>query len=186
MRFTFSYHAHNLPNRIVKDYLEQHDIAHQCAKEGEIEILSAVSSENLCGLQSFLTRYGLQVIDDEKAIFVQRIKNILVEIAYSENMPSTTLSTYLCDQLGYSYAHLAATFEKLTLCSIEKYLILLKIERAKRLIMEDQLPLKEISSLLHYSSSGHLSKQFKKITGVSISTFRKIIEIKKERMTHSH
>jgi len=181
MRFIFSYHTHALPNRVLKDYLENHGIDHKCPKEGEVEILSSLSSEKLTNLERHLERYGMQLLEDEKNIFVQRIKNLLIELAYSDKPLTVTLSHYLSTHLGYSYAHLALIFERSTFCSIERYLIHLKIERVKRLIIEDQLPLKEIAGMVNYCSVGHLSKQFKKITGLSITTFRKIILNKKGR-----
>lgn len=180
MRFNYSYHATLPPLVIVKEHLEQRSIAYTEQEDGAIELASDIEPEHLEELQDSLRRYSIEVLDDEKSRLVQRIKNLLLDLVYDDKPQQQTMSAYLTEKLGYSYGYISGIFAQYTLTSIERHLIMLKIERAKRLIIEDEYSLKEISNILSYSSVGHFSKQFKKKTGMTISTFKKIIMMRRK------
>lgn len=165
---------------IVRNQLDKHQINYDISDAGEFTLKGEMPADFYSTLQSSLKKYSIELLQDEKSQLVQRIKNLLSELAYSDK-PSLTLSVYLAQKLGYSYGYISYIFTNSTLTSIENYLIMLRIERAKRLIIEDVVTLKEISSLLHYSSIGHFSRQFKKTTGLTISVFKKIVENKRRK-----
>lgn len=179
MKFNISCHSLLPPMRVVKDQLERLAIGYRELADGQLEIVGSIPDENRSVLDLALSRYGIQILEDEKRGLVQRIKNILLEQVYSDTNNLQTLSSYLTDRLGFSYGYISGVFVADTFSSIEKYLIMLKTERAKRMIIEDELTLKDISDRLGYSSVGHFSKQFKKTTGITISAFRKIISRRK-------
>jgi AraC-like DNA-binding protein len=97
-------------------------------------------------------------------------------------MPNTTISHYLSDKLNFSYGHLANIFSENTYTSIENFIIIQKVERAKKLIIEEELT--EISYKLNYSSVAYLSSQFKKVTGLTPSMFKRIVD-KRRKLTNN-
>ena len=111
---------------------------------------------------------------------VQKIKDAIVEMVYEKDkLPVTTTSIYLADKLNLSYGYLSNIFSEYTYTSIENYIIIQKIERAKKLIIDEEFNLTEISYKLNYSSLAHLSSQFKKITGLTPSVFKRIVNKRK-------
>jgi len=122
---------------------------------------------------------GLELLDDKKAILIEKIKNIITElIHYSDEFPKVNYSEYISEKLGYDYTYLANVFSEVKGVTIQHYIIMNKIEKVKELLLYDELNLSEISYLMHYSSVAHLSNQFKKITGLSPSYFK---SLKKKR-----
>lgn len=170
------------PQVILSEQLEKFNIDHRLAAGGEIEISDDLPSKRFAAFENAIGRYSIQILNDEKSKIVQKIKNILVELVHEERHLPVTLSAYLSDQLNLSYGYISYLFSQETCLSIENFIIMLRVERAKRLIVEDMMSLKEISSLLRYSSVGHFSRQFKKTTGITISVFKKIISNKRRAM----
>lgn len=179
MKFSISCHSLLPPLTIVMDNLQRLDIGYKQLEDGLIEVAGEISENTKSMLEVSLSRYGIEILQDDKSCLVQRIKNLLLERVYSQKPPMQNLSCYLTEKLGFSYGYISGVFAGSTFASIEKYVIMLKTERAKRMIIEDEYTLKEISGRLGYSSVGHFSKQFKKTTGLTISDFRKIINRRK-------
>ena len=105
---------------------------------GEIEIGDSVTDEQFSLLQSNIGRYGIEIINNQKSQLVQRIKDTIIDMIYEKDkLPTTTISNYLADQLNLSYGYIANVFSEYTYTSIENFIIIQKIERAKKLIVED-------------------------------------------------
>jgi AraC-like DNA-binding protein len=114
-------------------------------------------------------------MDDKKAILIERIKSVIVEMVhYMDEMPKTKSSIYISEKLKHDYTYLANLFSEATGITIEHFIISHKIERVKELLLYDELNLTEISYKLNYSSVSHLSSQFKKVTGLTPSFFKKL------------
>ncbi len=175
MKFNISCNSLLPLTRILEREFDRLDIAYGTNGPGYIEISKDLAKEQRIGLENSLQKYSISIIEDERECLAQRIKNILFEMVNSDKPIQKTLSGYLSEKIGFSYGYLTSVFASITFCSIEQYAILLRVERAKRMIIEDELSLKEISDSLYYSSLGHFSKQFKKSTGITLSEFRKII-----------
>jgi YesN/AraC family two-component response regulator len=122
-----------------------------------------------------LRKFGFTLIRDKDSVLVEEIKVKIIEYLnyLQNNKEAEPLSVYLSRSLGRNYGYISSHFSKLESRTIEKYLILQKIERVKELLDYDELTLGEIASQLGYSSVHYLSAQFKKVTGVSVSSFRK-------------
>ena len=164
---------------MVRAELEKLGLHHLKVELGEVEIKENISIEQREQLRSALLLSGLELMDDKKAILIQKIKNSIVEmIHYAEELPKTNNSDFISEKLGYDYTYLANLFSEVTGITIEHYIIIHKIERAKELLLYDELNLTEISYRLNYSSVAHLSNQFKKITGLT-PTFYKNLKHKK-------
>lgn len=179
MRFNMIRHDNIAAMAILKEQLIKSNLEFRVLETGEIEILGDVPDEQILKLADALRKYSIEILEDEKSRIVQRIRNLLSEMVDDNTPQLMTISYYLSEKMNLSYGHLSYLFASHTHYSIEKYIILLRIERAKELIIGDRLTLKQISSLLNYSSVQHFSRQFKKTTGLTISSFKRIIERKK-------
>jgi YesN/AraC family two-component response regulator len=137
-----------------------------------METLSAEQQESL---NSNLRKTGLLLISDKKSILLEKIKNIIIDLVYyAEKPPKTNFSDYLSEKLDYDYTYMANLFSETQNTSIEQYIINLKIERVKELLIYDELNISEIADKMHYSSLSHLSSQFKKITGLTPSYYKRL------------
>src|ERR1043165_9323570 len=144
---------------------------------GEVDIMENISVDQREQLKMGLLKYGFELMDDPKAILIERIKNIIVEMVhYAEELPKTNFSDYLSGKLNYDYTYLANLFSEAERITIEHFIIAHKIERVKEMLIYQDLNLTEISYKLNYSSVSHLSRQFKKVTGLTPSHFKKLKE----------
>lgn len=160
---------------MVKSELEKLGLHHTSIELGMIEIKENLTEELKQELKSNLAESGLELLDDKKSIIIDKIKNVIIElIHYSDEMPKVNYSDYISEKLNYDYTYLSNLFSEVKGITIQHFIINHKIEKAKELILYDQLNLTEISYKLHYSSVAHLSNQFKKVTGHSPSHFKKI------------
>ena len=160
---------------VVKSALEELGLHHNLVNLGEVEILEDLNEAQKDSLKEILTKAGLELMEDQKAILIEKIKNIVVElIHYSEEELRVNFSTYLSEKLHHDYTYLSNLFSEVTGGTLEHFIIAHKIEKVKELLLYDELNLTEIANKLHYSSVSHLSFQFKKVTGLTPSYFKKI------------
>lgn len=142
---------------------------------GELIVSEELNSEQREQLSTALKRYGLELLDDKKAIIIQSIKNVVVEtVHYNDELPKVNFSDFLSEKLGYDYTYLSNLFSVTEGTTIEHYIIMHRIERVKELIIYDELNLSEIAWKLNYSSVAHLSHQFKKVTGLTPTFYKKM------------
>lgn len=158
---------------IVKSELEALALPYTVVELGEVEIKGTLSREKQGKLKVALLKSGLELMDDKKAMLIEKIKNVVVEMVhYSDEPPKTNFSDYLSEKLQYDYTYLSNLFSEVKGTTIEHFIIAHKIERAKELLIYDELTLTQIAYKLHYSSVAHLSNQFKKVTGLTPSFFK--------------
>ncbi len=143
---------------------------------GEVEIMEDdLSDEKKMQLQKALLTLGLELMDDKRAILIEKIKIVIIEmIHYEDELPRYTFSNFLSQKLNHDYTYLANLFSEVQGITIEQFIILHKVERIKELIIYDELNFTEIANKMNYSSIAHLSNQFKKITGLSPSHFKQL------------
>ena len=123
---------------------------------------------------------GLELMDDKKAMLIEKIKNIIVEMVhYTDELPKVNYSDYISEKLGLEYTHISKIFSEVKGITIEQFIIAHKIERVKELLLYDELNLTQISYMMNYSSVSHLSKQFKKVTGLTPSFFKQLKDKKR-------
>ncbi|QGY46090.1 helix-turn-helix domain-containing protein [Maribellus comscasis] len=160
---------------VVKAELEKIGLPYTDVKIGEADIIGSVEAEQLKQLGTALKKSGLLLMDDKKSILVEKIKSAIIELVhYTEEQIKVNLSDYLSEKLNYDYTYLANLFSEVKGITIEKFYLTHKIEKVKELIVYDELNLTEIAYKMHYSSVAHLSNQFKKITGLTPSHFKKL------------
>jgi len=164
---------------VVKSELEKIGMQYIYVKIGEAEIKKDFTLQQREQFNIALKKSGLELLDDKKSILVEKIKNVIIELVhYTEEQIRINLSDYLSEKLNYDYTYLANLFSEVKGTTIEQFFIIHRIERAKELLVYDELNLTEIADKLHYSSVSHLSKQFKKVTGLTPSHFK---HLKKKR-----
>ena len=158
---------------IVKSELEKMHLHFTVVELGEVEIKEELSSKQREELKTSLLKSGLELMEDKKSILIEKIKNIIVEmIHYNDKAPLLNFSTYLSEKLNYDYNYLSNLFSEVKGTTIERFIIAHKIERAKELLVYNELTLTEIAEKLHYSNVAHLSNQFKKVTGLTPTFFK--------------
>ena len=159
----------------VKEVLKELGLHFIVVDLGEVEIMENISEEQQEQLKLALHTSGLELMDDKKAVLIEKVKNVITEmIHYSEELPKMNYSDYISKKLDYDYTYLSNLFSEVKGITIQQFIIVHKIERAKELLLYDEFNLTEISFKLHYSSVGHLSNQFKKITGLTPSHFKQL------------
>ncbi len=142
---------------------------------GEATIEEELSHAEWDQLDTELRKYGIELLEDKKSILIEKIKNIVIEqVHYAEEPLKINLSQLIADSLAHDYTYLANLFSANQGITIEQFYIQHRIERVKELLMYDEMNITEIAALMHYSSVAHLSNQFKKITGLSPSYFKKL------------
>lgn len=159
---------------MVKEVLNKLDL-HFIVDMGEVDIMEDITLEQRDHIREGLRQSGLELMEDKKAMLIEKIKKIIIEmIHYTDELPKTNFSDYLADKLNYDYTYMAKLFSEVQGTTIEKFIISHKIERVKELIIYDELTLTEIAWKMHYSSVAHLSNQFKKTTGLSPTHFKNL------------
>ena len=162
---------------MVKEELKKLGICYVVVDLGVIEILEDITTEQHDQLKVNLQKSGLELLDDKRAILVEGIKNVIIEmIHYNDELPKVNYSDFISEKMGYDYTYLANVFSEVKGITIQQFIILNKIERVKELLLYDELTLTEISYRLHYSSVAHLSSQFKKITGLTPTFYKGIAD----------
>lgn len=160
---------------IVKYELEKMNLHFTTVELGEVDIIEELSPQQLEEFKLSLLRSGLELMEDKKSILIEKIKNIVVEMVhYSEEPQLLNFSAYLSEKLDYDYNYLSNLFSEVKGTTIEHFIISHKIERAKELLIYNELTLTEIAEKLQYSNVAHLSNQFKKVTGLTPSFFKKM------------
>ncbi|MBK7442513.1 MAG: helix-turn-helix transcriptional regulator [Bacteroidetes bacterium] len=162
---------------VVKEALEELNIQPVKVELGEIETKEKVSDEDKIKLNKKINKVGLELLEKKQGILVEKIRQVIIDYVYnSDEKPNIKFSALLSKELNHSYTYLANFFSEVEATTIEQYMIALKIERIKELIIFGEHTLSEIAFMLHYSSVAHLSAQFKKVTGLTPTHFKKLKE----------
>lgn len=160
---------------LVKAELDNLEILYGQIHLGEVDIIGSIEKEKLNQLKAILLKAGLEIMDDKKSILIEKLKKVIIEMVhYEEEFPKIKHSLYISKKLNYDYTYLSNLFSEATGITVEQYIIAHKIERVKELLLYDELNLTEISYKLNYSSVAHLSAQFKKVTGLTPTFFKKL------------
>ncbi len=156
---------------VVNAVMQKFDLQVTDIQLGEVEVL-ANENINLIELNELLKNEGFELIFDREKQVVEKIKAYLLEYLEKIEFLNVKLSDYLATKTDLNYTYLSKIFSTIENTTIEKYFILLKIEKVKELLSYQELSLSEISYQLAYSSVQALSNQFKKITGITVSEFK--------------
>ncbi len=160
---------------VVKEALEELKIEPVKVELGEIETRKELSNNEMQQLNNKIKKVGLELLENKQGMIIEKIRKVVVDYVYhTEEKIIKNFSDYLSEKLNYNYTYLANLFSEVEASTIEQYVIAMKIERIKELIMFEDMTLTEISYKLHYSSVAHLSSQFKKVTGLTPTHFKQL------------
>ncbi len=164
----------------VRRSAETAGLAPLAVELGEVTFPETPPTEALTRFRDNLQTVGFELLDDRRQQLAGRIKAAVVDLVHRHNDDrKVNLSDFLTGKLDRDYGSLSALFSEVEGTTIEQFLIRQKVERVKELLVYDELSLSEIADLLHYSSVAHLSSQFKKVTGLTPSHFKRIREQKR-------
>jgi AraC-like DNA-binding protein len=180
MKLFIKYMVSNRCKMAVKEELKKLGLHFVVVDLGEVDIMESISNEQREQLKIALHESGLELMDDKRAILIEKIKNIIIEMVhYTDEMTKVNFSDFLSEKLNHNYTYLANLFSEVQGTTIEQFMIAHKIERIKELIIYDELSITEIAWKMNYSSVAHLSNQFKKMTGLTPSHFKQMKERKR-------
>lgn len=162
--------------KVVREELEGLGIEVQQIKLGEVTVSVSRDSINIVTLKEKLEENGFELLDDKKARAIEKVKNVVVELIHQGEEASihTNFSNIIAEWVGLDYNYLSSLFSSMEGITIERYIILQRIEKVKELLVYNELTLSEIAWKTGYSSVQHLSSQFKKVTGLTPSYFKQI------------
>jgi AraC-like DNA-binding protein len=167
--------------KVVKEELLKHKIDFNDVDLGSIYFNRDISEKEKERLKAILEKEGFELVEDKESVIVKTIKTIIVQLIHhgKQKPENQKISEYIASEIGMDYSQLSKLFSEIEGNTIEHYIIEQRIERAKELIVYNELTLSQISYQLNYSSPQHLSKQFKQITGMTPSVFKSIRTRKK-------
>ncbi|MBP6512137.1 MAG: AraC family transcriptional regulator [Bacteroidia bacterium] len=165
---------------VVKEALEELDISPIKIELGEIETKGDVSDADKKELNKIIKKAGLELLEKKRGVLIEKIRKVAIDYVYkSDEKPNIKFSVLLSEELDLSYTYLANFFSEVEATTIEQFVIALKIERIKELILFGEDSFSEIAHKLHYSSVAHLSTQFKKVTGLTPTHFKALKEMRR-------
>ena len=183
MKLFVKFDFNTVCRKVLEEKLLKHNVKHKILGLGEVEILENRDAVAFSALTDELQEFGIYIIENQKSVLVQKIKDAIIEMIHSPELLTVKSSIYLAEKLSHSYGYLSNIFSDITFTSIEKYIILQKIEYTKQLIVSTDLSLTEIAFQLNYSSVSHLSTQFKNVTGITPSVFQRILSKRRKIAT---
>ncbi|WP_290798149.1 helix-turn-helix domain-containing protein [Flavihumibacter sp. UBA7668] len=167
---------------VVRQELDKQNLSYRQIQLGEVELSTIPTTEQLENFRLSMDALGFELLDDKKSTLVSKIKTVLLQLIHNKEQAelNTKISVLLAEELHHDYSYLSSLFSSIEGITIEKYVIAQRIERAKELLLYDELSLSEIADQLGYSSVQHLSLQFKKITGLTPTHFKQLRENKRK------
>jgi len=171
--------------KVVREELEKQDYTVEKIELGEVVITSDKKKFQVDKIKKTLEENGFELIGSRNANIIERVKILIIKLIHhnsTENQSDINLHNEIIKEAGLSYQYVSSLFSSMEGITIEKFIIHQKIEKVKELIVYDELTLSEIAYRLGYSSVQHLSNQFKKITGLSPSYFKKLKSKKRKSL----
>lgn len=162
--------------RVVREDLQRMGVEVHDVQIGSAEISFDPAEISMADIHQVLQEAGFSILQNKDEKLIEEVKILLAKIVNGEtSQPVVNNSEYLARETGAGYSYLSRIFSQQEGITIEKYLIRLKIEKAKELLKYENLSGEEITFRLNYSSLSHLSRQFKEVTGYNLSGFKKMI-----------
>lgn len=161
---------------VIRNVLQEQGLKSLAVHLGQVDFGdTTLNAEQLNLFRHKIEALGFELINDKKSKLIEKIKSLVITfVQQQEQLENQKLSDHLSHQLRHDYTYLSNLFSSIEGTTIEQYLINQKIEKAKELLVYNELTLTEISYQLGYSSVAHLSRQFKKVTGLTASQFKQL------------
>ena len=176
MNLYLRYNLDKMCRVVLQEQLDKFGFRYSLNDSGCVYFPDNIPDSEYLMFHTTLNRYGIEIIDNKKAIMVQKVKDAINEMLDNGDMPIMKISAHLSEKLGENYRVITQLFSEVCHITIESFIIISKIERVKQLLTSESLSLTEISYKLKYSSVAHLSNQFKNITGLTPSSFQRLAQ----------
>lgn len=174
---------HSICKRLVQEQLSTSGLQYNLLNTNELAFNQIVSQDLLTNLNDVLGKLGIEIVASKKTMLVQKIKEAILElVSLEDKLVLSKTSNYLSKTLNHGYRYLASIFSEVTHTTIENFIIIQKIEKAKEMIAGGEFTFTEIAWKLNYSSVAHFSSQFKNTTGFTPSLFKKIIKQRRKNI----
>ena len=170
-----NYNINSLCNKILKEQLDKLELKYSITSFSEVEIRETITDAKMKQLNAALNNYSIEIVENQKSIMIQKIKDAIIEMVFLEEKLPLKTSSYLSNKLCQSYGYLSNLFSNVTYSTIENFVLLQKTERAKQLLTTNEFTITEIGIKLYYSSTAHFCNQFKRVTGLTPTAFQRII-----------
>lgn len=158
----------------VEEILKNANIEVKNISLGEVEIEGELSFKKLEGIKTSLNAVGFELLDDPTAQLITKIKSLLIQEAQNGVEEHFSIQRFLKSKIFKDYSSFSKLFSEVEGITIEQFYLLQKIEKAKELMIYNEMSLLDIAIFLGYSSGQHLSSQFKRITGMTPTQFKTI------------
>lgn len=169
---------------LVREELKKLGVQPVKVELGEAAIKEKLSAEKQEKFKNAIKKAGLELVKSREGILIDQIKTAILDYIDNKDRITSNLSDYLSRKLHYDYPYISGYFSDMQAGTIEQYMIALKIEKVKEMLVIDGLTLTEIAYKLNYSSVAHLSQQFKKSTGLPASHFKKLKTLRRLTIQH--
>ena len=164
---------------LVKEELEKLGVQPLKVELGEADVKEKLSAAEQQQFNNGIKKAGLELVKNREGILIDQIKTAIIDYIENNDRIKSNLSDYLSRKLHYEYPYISSYFSAMQANTIERYMIALKIEKVKEMLVVDGLTLTQIAYKLNYSSVAHLSHQFKKVTGLPATHFKKLKSIRR-------
>ena len=175
MKIYLKYEVDTICRTVLTEQLERLNVSYAIIDSGCVAFKEHVPLDQYNLLVENLLRYNISLLDNNNALLVQKIKNLITEVSTGKKSQLIKMSAYLENQLGMTYRSIAKIFSDMCYMPIEEFVILTRIETVKKMLLNNTLTLTEIAFSLNYSSVAHLSNQFKKQIGICPREFQDIM-----------
>ncbi len=173
MEYSFIYSPEKMVSEIFQRTMDAAGVDFEILHDNTVRLSDDISDEKLKAIIGELKGFGIKVQTKENRDLVEEIKIYIKKMVYEGDIRNVKISELLSNQLGFSYPYLSNLFSSKTFTSIENFYILVRIEKVKELVLLENTSLGEIAHNLNFSSVPHLSNQFKKVTGLTITQYMK-------------
>lgn len=159
----------------VEQLLKKNKLQANYVRLGEVELTKEPTKTSLRQFADDLKQTGFELLDDQKSQLIEQVKSLLIQKVQSGQVEEHfSVSKYLSEKIFKDYSSISRLFSEVEGITIEQFFILQKIEKTKEWLIYDELSLSQIAFTLGYSSTQHLSNQFKKITGMTPTQFKQL------------
>lgn len=174
MKFEFTYEVEKVVMEVVKRTMDSMDIPVERIHEDSIILSGEIEDKEMQALSKGLAPYGIKINTGNTLSLLDQIKALIKKYVRGDYDRNISISKMLSEELGYSYSYLSNHFTSKTFTTIENFYVLIRIEKVKELLMQEDKTLSDIAFSLNFSSVPHLSGQFKKVTGLTTTQYLKI------------
>ena len=160
---------------LVEQLAKQSGLKFTNVKLGELSLEEAPDEVPFQEFRKNLEENGFEIVESKRALEINKIKSLIIKrVHFGQGSPEQNLSSFLSSKLNSEYSRLSKLFTAMEGLTIERFATLQRIEKAKELLIYDQLNMTQVAEQLDYSSPAHFSAQFKRETGVSPSSFKQL------------